>query len=67
MDQDGPAAFLNSELGGTPLIGVGDGGEIVGLEHDYATLRKEGRRDADRFLLHLNQLVENAVGRRRPT
>jgi hypothetical protein len=56
------AAFLNSEFGGTLVIGVGDDGSIVGLEHDYATLRKEGRGDADRFLLHLNQLVENAVG-----
>ncbi len=56
------AAFLNSEFGGTLLIGVADDGDVVGLEHDYATLRKEGRGDADRFLLHLNQLIENAVG-----
>jgi type I restriction enzyme R subunit len=56
------AALLNSEFGGTLLIGVGDGGHIVGLEHDYATLRREGRDDADLFVLHLNQLVENAVG-----
>jgi type I restriction enzyme, R subunit len=56
------AAFLNSRFGGTLLIGVADDGSIVGLEHDYATLRKEGKVDADVFLLHLNQLVENAVG-----
>lgn len=56
------AAFLNSEFGGTLVIGVADDGAIVGLEHDHATLRTEGRDDADRFLLHLNQLVENAVG-----
>ncbi|MFL5800115.1 MAG: RNA-binding domain-containing protein [Actinomycetota bacterium] len=56
------AAFLNSEFGGTLLVGVGDDGAIVGLEHDYATLRKEGKGDGDLFLLHLNQLLENAVG-----
>lgn len=44
------------------MIGVGNGGEIVGLEHDYATFRREGKDDADVFLLHLNQVIENAVG-----
>jgi type I restriction enzyme, R subunit len=34
----------------------------VGLEADYASLRKEGKGDADLFLLHINQLIENAVG-----
>jgi len=56
------AAFLNSEFGGTLLIGVDDGGAAVGLEADYATLHKAGKDDSDLFLLHLNQLVENAVG-----
>ncbi|HEX8099374.1 MAG TPA: RNA-binding domain-containing protein, partial [Actinomycetota bacterium] len=56
------AAFLNSRFGGTLLIGVGDDGSIVGLDHDYVTVRKEGKVDADVFLLHLNQLLENAVG-----
>jgi type I restriction enzyme, R subunit len=56
------AAFLNSEFGGTLVIGVGDAGEIVGLEHDYAMLRRDGKDDADVFLLHLNQVIENAVG-----
>ncbi|MGQ0669298.1 MAG: RNA-binding domain-containing protein, partial [Actinomycetota bacterium] len=56
------AAFLNSEFGGTLVIGVADDGSIAGLEHDYATLRREGKDDADLFLLHLNQLTENAVG-----
>ncbi len=56
------AAFLNSEFGGTLVIGVADDGSVVGLEHDYATLRRRGKSDADLFLLHLNQLVENAVG-----
>jgi hypothetical protein len=56
------AAFLNAEFGGTLVIGVADDGTIVGLEHDYATLRKAGKDDADLFLLHLNQLFANAVG-----
>jgi type I restriction enzyme R subunit len=56
------AAFLNAEFGGTLLIGVGDGGEVVGLEHDYGTLHREGRDDSDVFLLHLNQVIEGAVG-----
>jgi type I restriction enzyme R subunit len=56
------AAFLNSEHGGTLLIGVGDRGDVVGLEQDYATLRREGKDDTDLFLLHLNQVIENAVG-----
>lgn len=56
------AAFLNSRYGGTLLIGVDDGGKVVGLEPDYATLRKEGKQDADLFQLHLGQLIENAVG-----
>jgi len=56
------AAFLNSEFGGTLVIGVADEGSIVGLRRDFATLRREGKDDADLFLLHLNQLVENAVG-----
>jgi hypothetical protein len=44
------------------VIGVADDGTIVGLEQDYATLRKEGKDDSDLFLLHLNQLVETSVG-----
>jgi type I restriction enzyme, R subunit len=56
------AAFLNSEFGGTLVIGVGDDGSVVGLELDYATLRKPGKDDSDLFLLHLNQVIENAVG-----
>jgi type I restriction enzyme, R subunit len=56
------AAFLNSECGGTLLIGVDDRRTVVGLATDYVTLRKEGKDDADLFLLHLNQLIENAVG-----
>jgi type I restriction enzyme R subunit len=56
------AGLLNSEFGGTLVIGVADDHSIVGLEHDYATLRKAGRDDGDMFVLHLDQVVENAVG-----
>jgi type I restriction enzyme R subunit len=56
------AAFLNAEFGGTLVIGVADDGSIAGLELDYATLHKLGKDDSDLFLLHLNQLMENAVG-----
>jgi type I restriction enzyme R subunit len=56
------AAFLNADAGGTLLIGVDNDRHVVGLENDYASLRREGRDDADVFLLHLNQLLETAVG-----
>ncbi len=37
------AAFLNSREGGTLLIRVADNDEPLGLELDFAILRKEGR------------------------
>jgi len=52
------AGFMNGE-GGTLLIGVGDGGELVGLEEDYATLR---RKDRDGFERCLVQLIVNHLG-----
>ena len=56
------AAFLNSRPGGTLLIGVNDDGEVTGLEPDYASLRKDGKDDADLFQLHLTQAIINCVG-----
>ncbi len=56
------AAFLNSREGGTLLIGVSDDGSVLGLESDYASLRKPGKDDRDLFSLHLGQAVENAMG-----
>jgi len=35
------AGFLNSSLGGTLLIGVSDDGDIIGLENDFQTLKKQ--------------------------
>ena len=52
------AGFLNHD-GGDLLVGVADDGSIVGLEDDYATLRK---KDRDGFELLLMQLVKNALG-----
>jgi ActR/RegA family two-component response regulator len=47
------AAFLNSEIGGTLLIGVDDNGKAVGLESDYKTLKKQDRDGFERFLVEL--------------
>lgn len=52
------AGFLNHD-GGDLLVGVADDGSIIGLEDDYATLRK---KDRDGFELLLMQLVINALG-----
>lgn len=53
------AAFLNTE-GGDLLIGVADDGSIVGIEVDQL-------ENDDRFMLHLSQLVRNAIGDRAST
>jgi hypothetical protein len=37
------AGFLNSNHGGTLLIGVADDGQIIGLEHDFQTLKKQNQ------------------------
>jgi len=52
------AAFGNYD-GGTLLIGVRDDGTVLGLEHDYASL-KDGDKDA--FELHLRGLCKAAFG-----
>lgn len=52
------AAFSNAD-GGTLLIGVGDDGEILGLELDYASLK--GNRDG--FELHLRNLLNKHFGK----
>ncbi|MFB6212934.1 MAG: RNA-binding domain-containing protein, partial [Candidatus Magasanikbacteria bacterium] len=50
--------FLNAE-GGYLLIGVGDDGEIIGVEADYETLGKSNR---DGFTLYLTDLIESKIG-----
>ena len=52
------AAFANSQ-GGTLLVGVGDNGEIIGVEHDYQSL---GDGDKDKFELHLRNLLNHQFG-----
>ena len=52
------AAFLNSE-GGYLVLGVDDGGSVVGLAHDYKTLP---RKNADGFENHFTQVFNSMIG-----
>jgi hypothetical protein len=45
------AGFLNSKHGGTLLIGVSDDGEIVGLENDYQTLKKQNQDGFEQVIM----------------
>jgi type I restriction enzyme R subunit len=56
------AAFLNSRDGGTLLLGVDNGGTPVGLQSDYASLRRPGKNDRDLFQLHLVNVLVAAIG-----
>jgi hypothetical protein len=53
------AGFMNAD-GGTLLIGVNDDGQALGLDNDYALLRKQ---DRDGFELWLTDLCEAHLGR----
>jgi len=53
------SAFSNGE-GGKLLIGVNDGGEILGLDDDYSSLKEANK---DTFELHLRNLINNAFGK----
>lgn len=55
------AAFLNSEAGGMLLIGVENGGTILGLEHDFKTLGK--RQDRDGYENFLTTLLLGNYGK----
>jgi Predicted transcriptional regulator containing an HTH domain and an uncharacterized domain shared with the mammalian protein Schlafen len=46
------AAFLNSE-GGTLLIGIANDGKVVGLQHDYKTLKQPNQDGYEQFLAQL--------------
>ena len=52
------AAFANAK-GGILFIGVNDEMEILGLEKDFNTLKKQ---DADYFELHTRNLINNQYG-----
>lgn len=57
------AGFLNSDYGGTLLLGVADDGSIFGLEADYASFSKRGQRgDHDLFGQHLQNLLVGRLG-----
>jgi type I restriction enzyme R subunit len=57
------AGFLNSDFGGTLLIGVADDGSGHGLEDDYKTFSKRGERgDHDLFGQHLQNLLVSRLG-----
>jgi hypothetical protein len=45
------AGFLNSNHGGTLLIGVADDGEIIGLENDYQTLKKQNQDGFEQVIM----------------
>jgi len=51
------AGFLNSE-GGELLIGVGDNGEVFGIEEEVELFYKNN----DKFLLHFKDKVRSAIG-----
>jgi DNA-binding response OmpR family regulator len=55
------AAFLNSETGGTLLIGVDDNGTVVGLQQDYQTLGK--KQDSDGYGNFLTTLLLECYGK----
>lgn len=52
------SAFANAK-GGILFIGVADNLEILGLEPDFKTLKKQ---DVDYFELHLRKLISNQFG-----
>ena len=56
------AAFMNSKVGGTLLIGVADDGTVHGLESDYASRSKAGQDPRDWFQQHLANIVSTAMG-----
>ena len=46
------AGFMNG-IGGTLLLGIEDNGTVIGLDPDYATLKKPGRDGYEQHLMHL--------------
>jgi len=53
------AGFLNSDTGGTLLIGVSDDGEVLGLDEDFKTLR---RKDSDGYEQLLMTTISTSLG-----
>lgn len=53
------SAFMNAN-GGRLFVGVGDSGEIGGIENDYAVVHHKNK---DGFLLQLTQIINQYLGR----
>ncbi len=47
------AGFMNSSSGGTLLIGVDDEGNVLGLENDFKSLKKQNRDGFEQVLVSL--------------
>lgn len=56
--------FLNSENGGTLVIGISDAKEVLGLDADYASF-KTTKPDRDGFELRLHSMLISAIGESR--
>lgn len=52
------AGFFNHK-GGSLLVGIDDGGEILGLDKDYSTLKQKNK---DGFELSINGLIKSHMG-----
>jgi hypothetical protein len=55
------ASLLNSDAGGTLLIGVEDDGAVCGIEREYAAADR-GKRDWDGWQLHLANHLRTRLG-----
>ena len=49
------AGFLNAD-GGILLVGIGDNGQCIGIQHDFPFL-KTGHQDADGWQLHVRDVI----------
>lgn len=55
-------AFLNTK-GGTLFIGIEDNGDIYGLTNDLNNVPGSAKEPKDRFLLHLDSLINTNIGK----
>ena len=53
------AGYMNGHSGGTLLIGVGDNGQIIGLENDYQSLK---RKDQDGYEQAIMTAISTNLG-----
>lgn len=56
------AGFMNSNEGGTVLIGVADDGTVRGLEGDYASRPNTDQDPRDWFQQHLAKIISTSMG-----